>query len=171
MKTSIQKFLVFSGLCLAIPALASVVILFDPATGRNPRRIDSADTTAYASRTDCVINPILPTNALSLCYVTNGQVVPIPQSWLIAEALSSWLASSNANWNYQRSILKNNMNAALDFFNDNTNTANLVVTALMMQMMDERNHYATNHGELARSSWWYINAIVAKMNLLCYTNQ
>lgn len=124
-------------------AFASMVILFDPGTGRNLRRIDSADTLQYLGRTDALINPTLPTNALSLCYATNGQVLAIPQAWLDAEALAAWIANSNANEFNIRVEKTNAIKLALDFAYG-TNGEQRFVRAMLLVIRQRMDQLSTN---------------------------
>jgi hypothetical protein len=86
--------LTFTLLMFALPVAASVVLLFDTGTGRNLRLLTSADTLQYSGKPGALINPVLPTNNLDRCYVTNGQVKLLPAAIL----LSDWLVASNAGW-------------------------------------------------------------------------
>ena len=117
---------------------------FDPATGRNLRRIDSADTLAYLNRNDALINPVLPTNHLSLCYATNGQVVPIPQAWLDGEALTAWLASSNATVLNISITRSNRIFEATQYVLSTNSTENYVIRAMLNVIMNRMNQLATN---------------------------
>jgi len=133
-----KRILIFLSLLLGPLAFASMVILFDPATGRNLRRIDSADTLAYLSRTDCLINPVLPTNALNLCYVTNGAVEVIPQAWLDAEALAAWIAQSNANVLFIATE-RSNMIATASAYMYGTNAEGRILRAFALLTLDQIN--------------------------------
>jgi len=148
---------------LGLSALASIVILFDPATGRNLRRIDSADTLAYMSRTDALINPVLPTNELRLCYVTNGQVLPIPQEWLDAEALAAWIASSNAQV-LAIAIQRSNYVAwAKEYANGTNSEAQYFVRALFTEVLREVNELRSWHGSNAITKGWMLNSVLTNI--------
>lgn len=133
-----KKLLTFL-LCVAsVTVLASIVVIFDPATGRNLRRIDSADTLQYVSRTDVLINPVFPTNALNLCYATNGTIQPIPQAWLDSEALAAWITQSNANV-LNIATERSNMISTASAYMYGTNAEGRILRAFALLTLDQIN--------------------------------
>jgi len=133
-----KRILIFATLVIAPLAFASIVVIFDPATGRNLRRLDSVDTIQYANRTDVLINPVFPTNALNLCYVTNGTIQPIPQAWIDAEALAAWIAQSNANV-LNIATERSNMISTASAYMYGTNAEGRILRAFALLTLDQIN--------------------------------
>lgn len=125
-------------------AFASMVILFDPGTGRNLRRIDSADTLQYLGRTDALINPVLPTNNLSLCKVTNSAVVLLNA----AELLADWLSASNRAYSDFTNYLANLKSESISTVEATNDLQGRVIRAFAEVVLDELNLHAQRQVDL-----------------------
>lgn len=81
-------------------ALASYIIVVDPATGRITGEIRSADSLKFQGVPGHLINPTIPAGLTRTnwqqYYWTNGAFSPIPQAWLDAEATATAAAQAQA---------------------------------------------------------------------------
>ena len=125
--------------CSAV--IASIVVLFDPVTGRIGQVIPSADTLQYVGRPDALINPAFPTNDLSNCWVTNGSITSKTQAHLDADfqALSNSIIL--AAWTTRSNVVQK-----ASWYTQNTNTEGRILRAFALLTLDQINVLRKTNG-------------------------
>lgn len=130
--------------CIAGGALASIVVLFDPASvpiaNRVTQVIPSANELAYLDNTNALVNvTTLPPGQISDWKVENGQVVLLTQE----DRTAIWLAQSNAAYaSYQDYLvsLRDRLIAAIDAADDEQGR---LIRALAEVTLEAHNGQAT----------------------------
>ena len=149
-----KKTIAFLACFISFGAFASIVILFNPLTGRDLVRVDSANTLEYIGKSNALVNPDVPTNNLAVCKVTNGAVVLLNSQELLAD----WLAVSNAN--RQSAIAERaEMVATASAYIHGTNAEGRILKAFALLTLDQINTLRKLHSLAVISTNTFLNAM------------
>jgi hypothetical protein len=149
-----KRALIFLACLIGLSAAASIVVLFNPTTGRNLSRIDSANTLEYINRADALINPAFPTSNLAVCKVTNGVIVLLNANEIQANLLSA----SNANA-VAVSAQRSNLIALASAYMYGTNAEGRILRAFALLTLDQVNVLRKTNGMPIITTNTFLNAM------------
>lgn len=138
----------------AAAVVASVVVIFDPPTGRIVRVIPSADTLQYIGASNALINPVFPTNDIAQCMVTNGVIIPKPDDYLVAE----FQTASNATVLARDRFRSNTLTRASRYM-QTTDAEGRMFRAFALLTLDQLNTLRRTNGMSIITTNVFLNAL------------